>query len=387
MLRLSLLQRVQTALDDSPVVALLGPRQAGKTTLARQFLEQKGAAFPWSTNYLDLEDPLTAARLENPMLTLKELEGVVVIDEIQRAAELFPVLRVLADRPGNPARFLILGSASRDLIRQSSETLAGRIRFIEVTPFQLRETGVEHMRQLWLRGGFPRSFLAEDEPRSFEWRQDFVRTFLERDIPQLGIEIPVHALRRFWLMLAHYHGQIFNASELGRSLGISDTTARRYLDVLAGTFMARVLQPWYENIGKRQVKSPKLFFRDSGIFHHLLGVRDRAELSVHPKLGASWEGFALEQVIQCESAAEEEVFFWGVHQQAELDLLLVRGGKRVGYEIKYTDRPALTPSLRKAIELLKLDRASVVYPGDVTFPLADNVQAIGLSQLAGLKSG
>ena len=366
----------------SKVVALLGPRQSGKTTLAREFCKNPGLPFDSGLNYFDLENPAHWERLQNPMLALDFLRGLVVIDEIQLRPDLFPVLRVLADREGCPAKFLILGSASRDLIRQGAETLAGRIGFVEVPPFGMRET--PDTDRLWMRGGFPLSFLAEGEPESWLWRSNYVRTFLERDIPALGIQIPAQTLRRFWTMLAHYHGQLFNASEIGKSLGIADTTARRYLDLLSGTFMVRTLRPWLENIAKRQVKTPKIFFRDSGILHFLMGTPDRAALEVHPRLGASWEGFALEQIIRLSGAAEEEVYFWGVHNQGELDLLLIRNGRRHGFEIKFSEAPRVDSSQRLALECLGLDRLDIVCPGNQSYPLGEKIHVTGLDAAPGL---
>jgi len=305
----------------------------------------------------------------------------VVIDEIQRRPDLFPTLRTLVDREERPARFLVLGSASRDLIRQGSESLAGRISYLEVTPFSLYEIPPENAEALWIRGGFPPSFLARSTEDSLRWREDFVRTFLERDIPSLGITLPPEQLRRFWLMLVHYHGQVFNASELGRSLGVAYTTASRYLDILAGTFMVRRLPPWHENIRKRQIKRPKIYLRDSGLLHALLGLGDKDQLLVHPKLGASWEGFALEEILRLHRAEEGECFFWGVHEQCELDLFLLKRGKRLGFEVKYSGAPKLTASLLKSKELLQLDEATIVCPGDHEYSLAKDVRVKGLSRL------
>jgi len=364
------------------IVALLGPRQAGKTTLARTYCRESPFPFDPSLNYFDLEDPAQVARLDNPMLALGKLRGLVVIDEIQFRPDLFPVLRVLADREGTPARFLILGSASRDLIRQGSETLAGRISFLEVTPFDAREVSGKDLDRLWLRGGFPLSYLADSDADSWRWRGAYVQTFLERDLPALGLQVPAASLRRFWMMLAHVHGQVFNASELGKSLGIAHTTAARYLDILQGTFMVRRLSPWYENLKKRQVKTPKMYFRDSGILHRLLGIPDEAALAVHPKLGASWEGFALEQIIAWSGAEAEDLYFWGVHGQAELDLLLFVGGKRLGFEIKYTDHPQATRSQRLALEHLKLDGLYIVCPGETFHPLDEKIHVLGLFAIA-----
>ena len=359
-----------------PVVAILGPRQCGKTTLARQF----GARPPVMARpitYFDLEDETDLARLQTPKLALEGLRGLVVIDEVQRRPKLFETLRVMADRRPLTARFLILGSASRDLIRQGSESLAGRIGFIELPPFTAQEIPVSRLRRLWIRGGFPPSYLARSSQASRQWRKDYVATFLERDVPGLGFRIPPTALRRFWTMLAHYHGQIFNASEIGKSLRLSDDTMRRYLDILTGTFMVRQLPPWFENLGKRQVKSPKIYFRDTGLFHALLGVWDETALRGHPKVGSSWEGWVLEEVIRAHQATSEEAYFWATHNEAELDLLIVQDGHRTGYEIKYSDSPRMTPSMRIARHDLKLDEVRVIYPGDKTFPLGDRVTAIG----------
>lgn len=368
------LEAIDRLLKIHPVVALLGPRQCGKTTLARKFLQGRPAG-----HFFDLEDETHLARLATPKLALEDLRGLIVIDEVQRRPALFETLRVLADRKPARARFLILGSASRDLIRQGSESLAGRIGFIELPPFSSDEVGEKETGTLWLRGGFPRSFLAPSSDASRQWRKDYVSTFLERDIPSLGFQISPTAMRRFWIMLAHYHGQMFNASEIGRSLGLSDDTMRRYLDLLVGTFMVRRLSPWHENIGKRQVKAPKIYFRDSGIFHALIGVWTDAELKSHPKLGASWEGWALEEAIRRHGATSDEAYFWATHNQAELDLLIVQDGRRIGYEAKYTDAPRLTPSMRIAMEDLRLDELSVLYPGRDSFPLAKNIRAVGFS--------
>jgi predicted AAA+ superfamily ATPase len=365
------------------VVALLGPRQAGKTTLARQIAAAGFLPFNPELNYFDLEDPAHVERLRSPKLALEKLSGLVVIDEIQLRPELFPLLRVLVDRTPNPAQFLILGSASRDLIRQGSETLAGRISFVEITPLGLAEAGPDAADALWLRGGFPPSLLAATDEASWQWREAYVRTFLERDIPALGIRIPAATLRRFWTMLAHYHGQQFNASELGKSLATTDTTVKRYLDLLTGTFMVRRLNPWFENIKKRQIKTPKIYFRDSGILHRLLGIANHGQLVTHPKLGASWEGFALEEVIRASGAAEEDVYFWGVHNQAELDLLVLRDGQRHGFEIKYTDAPRVTASQRAALEQLQLASLTVVCPGDASYPLDDRIHVRGLARFTG----
>ena len=370
------LQRIAAQFEIHPVVALLGPRQCGKTTLARLVADASAGG---EVSFFDLEDPADLAALSEPKLALAPLSGLVVLDEIQRLPAVFPVLRVLVDRPDNSARFLVLGSASRDLIRQSSETLAGRIGHIEVTPFSLAETGSDSLDRLWLRGGFPRAFLARSDAAAEQWRKDYISTFLERDIPQLGIPIPAPTLRRFWMMLAHYHGQILNYSELARAFGVADTTIRRYLDILAGTFMIRLLPPWHENISKRQVKAPKLYLRDSGLFHNLIGIGDRRQLLAQPKLGASWEGFALETIARQLALDENEAWFWATHSGAELDLLVIRDGRRIGYEFKFSDRPAVSRSARSALESLQLDHLYLVHPGSRHFPLTPQISALGLS--------
>jgi len=371
--RPGLKEAVGRAMARNPVTALLGPRQSGKTTLARELLGNGRAEF------FDLENPTDLAALENPLSTLEPLRGRVVIDEVQRKPELFPILRVLADRPRTPARFLLLGSASPELVRGSSETLAGRIAFVEMTGFTLGEVGARKADALWLRGGFPKSFLAKSEQDSFAWRDDFVRTFLERDMPQLGISIPSPTLRRFWSMAAHFHGQIWNAAEFARSLGTSEPTARHYLDLLAGAFVLRVLPPWHENLSKRQVKSPKLYVRDSGLLHNLLGVRTRREVLGHPKCGASWEGFAIEQVLSV--LGPREAYFWSTHSGAELDLLAFQKGRRLGFEFKSSDSPSMTKSMHVALSDLKLDRLFVVYPGSKPFTLAPKAEALPITKL------
>lgn len=370
--RAALAKAVAAALARSPVTALLGPRQCGKTTLARTFADRSLATV------FDLEDPNALLALENPKATLGELEGLVVIDEVQRRPELFPVLRVLVDRKRAAARFLLLGSGSPDLLRQSSETLAGRIAFVEMGGFDLWEVGAPKLQRLWWRGGFPRSFLARNDAESQAWREDFTRTFLERDLPQMGIAIPALTLRRFWTMVAHYHGQVWNSAEVAGSLGINDTTARRYLDVLAGAFMVRILPPWFENLKKRQRRAPKVYLRDSGLLHNLLGVQSPQALLSHPKCGASWEGFALEQVLRV--LPSRDVYYWAVHQGSELDLLVFQGGKRIGFEFKRSDAPALSPSMTIARDDLKLDALWVVYPGDLSFELAARIKTLPLAR-------
>lgn len=369
------MDRIRLALERSRVVALLGPRQCGKTTLARQIVPAESA------NYFDLEDPRHITRLAEPMSALENLRDVVVIDEVQRRPELFPVLRVLADRTPLPARFLILGSASPSLLRQSSESLAGRIERVPMGGLTLAEVGLAAQPQHWLRGGFPRSFLADDEA-SFRWRQEFVMTFLERDVPQLGFAAPALTLHRFWSMVAHYHGQIWNAAAPARSLGIGETTVRRYLDLLNDLFMVRQLPAWHANLKKRQVKSPKVYFRDTGLLHHLLGIRDEGELERHPKGGASWEGYVVEETLK--AAEPDAAYFWATHQGAEIDLVLHKQGRLYGVECKRVDAPTLTPSMRIALEDLKLEQIAVVYPGARRYELHERVQAV---PLAGLVDG
>ncbi|MBI3823035.1 MAG: ATP-binding protein [Planctomycetes bacterium] len=369
------MQSVREALNRSRVVAILGPRQCGKTTLARQLVAAD------SLNYYDLEDPLNLARLSEPATALRSLKGLVVIDEIQRRPELFPLLRVLADRRPLPARFLILGSASPDLLKQSSESLAGRIETVALAGFRLADLGTPALRRHWMRGGFPRSYTARTEADSASWRRQFVNTFLERDIPQLGIQIPAVALRRFWNMIAHYHAQIWNAAELARALAVTEPTVRRYLDLLSGVFMLRQLPPWFENLGKRQVKAPKVYVRDSGLLHALLGIGHQRDLEMHPKVGASWEGYAIEEVLK--ALTPDEAYFWATHQGAELDLLLFKHGRRFGIECKRMDAPRLTPSMRVALADLKLDRLIVVYPGDQRYSLDKRVDVMPLAHLIG----
>ncbi|WKZ46941.1 MAG: ATP-binding protein [Anaerolineales bacterium] len=371
--RSSLLSRIKIALGRSRVVALIGPRQSGKTTLARQFVN------PASVNYFDLEDPVSLARLEQPMTALQDLRDLVVIDEIQRRPDLFPILRVLADREDLPARFLILGSASPELIRSSSESLAGRMETISISGFSLAEVGVNAMQEHWLRGGFPLSFLAENDSDSFAWRKNFAQTFLERDLPRWGVQIPAGNLLRFWTMISHYHGQIWNAAEPARSMGVSEPTIRRHLDLLQDVFMMRILQPWHTNLKKRQVKSPKIYFRDSGLLHALLGIRTHHDLQTHPKSGASWEGYVIEEAIK--SIEPDEVYFWATHNGAEIDLLLFKNGKRFGLECKRVDAPRLTPSMQIAIEDLQLNHLAVIYPGERSYPLAEKATVVPLSSL------
>ncbi|MCP3963786.1 MAG: ATP-binding protein [bacterium] len=367
------LKRIRQVFRVHPIAALLGPRQCGKTTVARAIAAQEPCTF------FDLESPVDLQRLSAPMTALEELEDLVVIDEIQRKPELFELLRVLVDRPENKARFLVLGSASPSLVKGVSESLAGRVGFVDLSGFILREVGTEVVRTLWHRGGFPRSYLAPDAEASYAWRQDFVRTFLERDIPQLGITVPAETLRRFWTMIAHFHGQVWNAAQFGRSLGSSESTARRYLDILSGAFMVRVLPPWFENLKKRQVKAPKLYLRDSGLLHALLQLETMHAVLGHPKLGASWEGFALEHIITV--LGTRDAYFWATHSGAELDLLVLKSGRRFGFELKYSDAPSMTRSMQVASNDLQLDRLWVVYPGSKSYDLRDRVSVIPLERV------
>ncbi|MBK8421049.1 MAG: ATP-binding protein [Anaerolineales bacterium] len=372
--RSAYLQTIQTALQRSRVTALIGPRQSGKTTLARQFVS------PDSSNYFDLEDLTSIARLQEPMTALRDLHGIVVIDEIQRRPDLFPILRVLSDRNPLPAKFLILGSASPEVLRSSSESLAGRVETIPVNGFSLAEVGAASQPKHWLRGGFPLSFLANSEVDSLAWRKNFIQMLLERDLPQWGIRIPAASLLRFWTMLAHYHGQIWNNAEPARSLGVSEPTVRNYLDILEGVFMMRVLQPWHANLKKRQVKAPKIYFRDTGLLHYLLGIRSELDLHTHPKSGASWEGYAIEEILK--TTAPDEAYFWATHGGAELDLLLLKDGHRIGVECKRVDAPRLTSSMRTAMQDLELDRLFVVYPGPLAYPIAEKISALPINLLA-----
>ncbi len=355
------------------MVALLGPRQCGKTTLAREFVPAD------SICYFDLEDPASLARLAEPDTALRPLKRLVVIDEIQRRPDLFPLLRVLADRKPLPTRFLILGSASPDLLRQSSETLAGRLETVLLEGFRLADLGVAAQARHWLRGGFPLSFTARMEADSMAWRRQFLQTFLERDLPQLGVTIPAIALRRFWSMIAHYHGQTWNGAELARALAVNESTVRRYLDLMSGVFMVRQLPPWFENLGKRQVKAPKVYVRDTGLLHALLGIANQRDLEHHPKVGASWEGYAVEEVLK--ALRPDDAYYWATHNGAEIDLLLFKGGRRIGVECKRADAPALTPSMRIALADLKLDEVRVVYPGAKRYTLAENVEVLPLAEL------
>jgi uncharacterized protein len=371
------LARLYQLLERFPVVGLVGARQVGKTTLAREITKHSSE----QTTLFDLEDPRDLARLEPPMRALEALRGLVVIDELHHRPELFPMLRVLADRAGAPARFLVLGSVSPELLRQSAETLAGRIAWHELDGLDLAEVGAHELDRLWQRGGFPRSFTASSEEESAEWRREFVRAYLERDVASLGVRVPAATMRRFWNMLAHYHGQVWNAAELARAFGVSEKTVRHYLDILSGTFMVRMLAPWFENLKKRQVKSPKVYLGDTGILHSLLGIETHEQLHGHPKVGASFEGLAIQEIAKRLGARREECFFWALHTGAELDLLVVRGTRRLGFEIKLTDVPRVTPSMRSALDVLHLDSLDVIHAGQNTFGMGDRLRAVALSRV------
>ncbi len=365
--------RIQTALQRSRIITLVGPRQCGKTTLVRNFVAEN------SINYFDLEDPVSLARLDEPMTALEPLQGLIVIDEIQRRPDLFPVLRVLVDRKSFAGQFLILGSASGDLLRQSSETLAGRMETLNLRGFSQQELGENTQQKHWLRGGFPLSYLASNDADSLAWRKGFIQTLLERDFPQWGIRTAATALWRFWTMLAHYHGQTWNAAEFARAMGVSESTTRRYLDLLSDAFMVRQLQPWHANIRKRQVKSPKIYIHDSGLLHQLLGISNERDLLTHPKIGASWEGYVIEEILS--RVQPDEAWFWATHQGAEIDLIFRKNGRMIGIECKRTDAPRMTPSIRSALTDLKLDEVILVYPGEKRFSLAAQVEAVPLQYL------
>lgn len=372
--RIDLEQRVANALGRASVVALLGPRQCGKTTLARQFLS------PDHPNYFDLEDPRSVARLSEPMTALESLEGLVVLDEIQHQPELFRILRVFVDRIESKTKFLVLGSAAPALLHQATESLAGRIAYIQLSGFNLGEVGADCLSRLWLRGGMPRSYLAAKETDWFSWHTDFMRSYIERDLPQAGVTLAPPTILRFWTMLAHLHGQVFNGSDIARSIGISESTVRRWLDLFANLYLIHLLQPWHANVAKRQVKAPKLYLNDSGMLHALLGLRSLPALESHPRCGASFEGLALREAIRVADA--DEVYFWGTHNRAELDLLLIRNGKRYGVEIKRADAPTVTPSMRIALSDLELQRITVLYSGATSYPLSDKISVMPLRQLA-----
>ena len=370
-------QRLGELLSEYPVTALIGARQAGKTTLAKLIMRDRDS----SAHFFDLESSEDLARLSDPMLALSPLQGLIVLDEIQRTPEIFPTIRVLADRSPFQAAFLILGSASPALLRQSSESLAGRIAHHELPGLRCSEISSDDYDMLWQRGGFPKSYIAGSEVQSHRWRVNFIQTFLERDIPQLGITLAATTLGRFWTMIAHYHGQIWNGSEFGRAFGLAHTTVRRYLDLLESTFMVRCLQPWHANIRKRQVKSPKIYIRDTGLLHSLLGIKSKSELERHPKVGASWEGFMIENIIDALGVESSQCYFWATHTGAEIDLVVAEGGRLRGFEIKRTSSPRISPSIRFAIEDLKLDRVDIIHAGAESFPLANRVNAICASRL------
>jgi hypothetical protein len=374
LLRTRYIKRIKTVLSQQPICALIGPRQCGKTTLAKQVAQQYTPS-----HYFDLEIPSVRARLSNPELTLTPLKGLVIIDEIQQQPELFTILRPLADRLRPKTKFLILGSASPHLVRGASESLAGRVGFVNIGGFDLQEIETVEWQKLWQRGGFPRSFLARNSTVSYSWRQGFIQTFLQQDIPQLGINIPANTLRRFWMMIAHYHGQIWNGAELARSMGTSEHTVRNYLDLLTGTFVIRQLQPWFVNISKRQHKSPKVYIRDSGLLHALLSIENQDDLEGHPKYGASWEGFAIEQILNI--TGSENAFFWGTHAGAELDLLIMRHGRPYGFEFKASDAPTMTKSMHVALADLNLAKLWVIYPGTEIYSLRKNIEVMPLSEV------
>ena len=376
MQRSSYLATIDALYRTHPMVGLLGPRQCGKTTLARDYIARADVG---QVHYFDLEDPVDLNRLSEPKFALEGLEGLVVIDEIQRIPELFPLLRVLLDRRPLRQKYLVLGSASRELIRQSSESLAGRIGYLELTPFTFSE--IDNAERLWIRGGFPLSFLAGNDADSMNWRKHYVTNLLERDIPALGIDFNPVRMRRLWTMLSHLHGKVLNISDLARSLDVAQPTVRRYVDILAGAFMVRQLHPWFANIGKRQVKSPKLYFRDSGLLHHFFGVENLESLRQHPSLGASWEGFALEETIRILQASPEECFFWAKHSRAEIDLLVAKGQTLQAFEFKYSSAPKFTPSMRAAQEELGLSGITVVCPGELSYQLNETVRVTNLKAL------
>ncbi len=371
-------QAVRRRLRTYPVVGIVGPRQVGKTTLALDVAQ----AARGPVHRFDLEDSRDLDRLTDPIASLDRLRGLVILDEVQRRPDLYPALRVLADRRPRPARFLVLGSASPALLHQTSESLAGRISYHELGGLGIEEVGTRSLDRLWLRGGFPRSFLAKTDLESLEWRRELVHSYLERDLPVLGSPAAPEALRRFWTMLAHVHGQLWNASDLARSFAVSDKTVRSYLDFLASTYMVRILPPWFENLAKRQVKAPKIYFRDSGLLHYLSGIVTAEDLAVHPRLGASWEGFAIEEVIHRMGARAEECFFWRTHTGAELDLLIVRGMSRVGFEFKRSPSPGVTPSMKIALADLRLTRLFVVHSGAEKYSLGPSIDAVPLVRIA-----
>lgn len=371
--RTELFNRINDAFHVNRIVCLLGPRQCGKTTLARTLWEESGKTRQ-DPGYFDCERPSDVQALSNPDLVLPHIDGLIVIDEIQRRPDLFPYLRYLHDEHKNQ-RFLILGSASKELIHQSSETLAGRISFIEVTPFSLSEVG--DMPNLWLKGGFPKSYMLSNE-HSLLWREGYMQTYVEQDLAMLGFGFDTDILKKLWFMLAHYHGQLMNYSELAASLNVSQPTIKKYISYLSGSFMLRALKPWHENLQKRQVKSPKIYYRDSGLLHYVLGIHNYVDIFKHPKAGASFEGFALEEIIRHHRATPESCYFWASYNQAELDLLILKHGKKLGFEFKMSEAPKITPSMQIAVRDLNLDSLTVIYPGNRTYQLADKIQVVPL---------
>jgi len=371
--RIRLQNRIDAGLAGYPITLLLGPRQCGKTSMARRISASRQGT------YFDLESPDASLRPESAMTQLRDLKGLVVIDEVQREPHLFELLRVLADRRPIAARFLILGSATPSLVKGVSESLAGRVAYVDMAGLTVEECGTQLWQTLWLRGGFPHSFLADDNKISYEWRMNFIQSFLERDIPQLGIRVPANALRRFWTMLAHYHAQPWNGSELARTLGVKPDTARHYLDILSGAFMVRQLMPWFENTGKRLVKAPRVYFRDTGLLHALLSLTTPEQLLSHPQFGFSWEGFALEEIIRALNA-DQDAYFYRTQSGAELDLVLLRGGRRYGFEFKFSDRPRTSRSMRIAMADLALKQLWIVYPGERAFPLDECIEALPLAR-------
>jgi len=366
-------KEIESSINNNPVTAIMGPRQCGKTTLARTIIRSRESAI------FDLEDPADYDLLsETPKIILQQQKGLVILDEIQRIPELFPLLRVLADESDSPRKFMILGSASPELVRKSSESLAGRIGFVNLTGFNLHEVGFENLEKLWLRGGFPRSFLGTDELHSFSWRENFIQTFLERDISNYGFNIPPVTLRRFWLMLAHYHGQIWNGAEFARAMGVSEPTVKRYLDILTGAYMIRQLQPWHENLKKRQVKAPKVYIRDSGILHALLGLEGNG-IYTHIKSGASWEGFIIEQLLS--QLKSRDFYYWRTHTGTELDLMVLKGGRKLGFEIKFSESPKITRSMLSAFDDLKLDHLFLIYKGNRKLSLDEKISAVPASNI------
>lgn len=374
--RNSYIEKINLDLKNFKVCALLGPRQCGKTTIAMHYANLR-KTIGEQVHFFDLEDPDHLNALENPKLLFQNLSGLIIIDEIQRIPELFTIIRVMVDHYDK--KFLILGSASQELIRQSSETLAGRITYTEVYPFRLNE--IHELNQLWFRGGLPLSYLSESDQGAQEWLKAYIKTFLEKDIPSFGFDINPAIIRRFWTMLCGYHGNIFNASELGQSLDLNHKTTRRYLDILTGTFMMRTLQPWYANVQKRQVKQPKVYFRDSGIFHVLMGIKNQNDLLLNAKLGASWEGFAMEEIISQHKAEPEDCFFWATHGGAEIDLLINTSTGLSAFEFKFSSQPKITKSVQETINTLGLEKVSIIVPGDVNYPLSEQVWVIGLEKL------